>query len=87
MNDATVYFSPPEEEIIESLQTIYGVTYIEACDQVIMQKRELAYLHERRGNYELSATILKELGEWNDDKEAELQRMLAIPKPKKIILI
>jgi len=86
MNDTTVYFTPPEEEIIESLQEMYGVTYLEACERVILQKRELAYVHQQRGNYELAKTILKELGEWNDEREEEYERAKSLSKPKKIIL-
>ncbi len=87
MNDATVYFSPPEEEIIASLQEMYGATYLEACERVIMQKRELAYVHQQRGNYELAKTILKELGEWNDERQEEYKRVKALSEPKKIILL
>lgn len=87
MNDATVYFSPPEEEIIASLQEIYGVTYLEACERVIMQKRELAYVHQQRGNYELAKTILTELGEWNDQRQEEYERAKSMHHPKKIILL
>ncbi len=87
MNDATVYFSPPEEEIIASLQEIYGASYIEACERVIMQKRELAYVHQQRGNYELAKTILKELGEWNDEREEEYKHTKSLSVPKKIILL
>lgn len=85
MQSTPVYFSPPEEEIIESLQEIYQITRLEACTQVIMQKRELAYQHQRRGNIELSKVILLELGEWNDEREEEYKR-LQKPKNVKIIL-
>jgi len=87
MNNATVYFSPPEEEIISSLQEIYNLTYLEACEHVIVQKRELAFIHQTRGNYELAKTILKELGEWNDEREEEYQQAKSLAEPKKIILL
>lgn len=87
MNDATVYFSPPEEEIIASLQEIYDLTYMEACEHVIIQKRELAFIHQTRGNYELAKTILKELGEWNDERQEEYERLKDLSEPKKIILL
>lgn len=70
----TVYFSPPEEEIIESLQEIYEITYLEASHQVIMQKRELAFLHQMRGNFLLAETILRELDEWNDEIAEEFSK-------------
>ena len=88
MNQSEVYFSPPEEEMIESLQEIYGITHLEACEHVIIQKRELAIMHRARGNYELERTILKELGEWNDEREEEFQeRDLSKPGDKEIILL
>ncbi len=83
----TVYFSPPEEEIIESLREIYGITYLEAADQVIMQKRELAFMHQRRGNFALAETILKELDEWNDEVAEEFDKQKTYSTAKKIILL
>jgi len=80
-----VYFSVGEEEIIESLQEIYNITRLEACDQVIMQKRELAYQHQMRGNVELAKSLLLELGEWNDDREEEFQN--AKPSTNKKIIL
>lgn len=82
----SVYFSPPEEEIIESLQEIYGITYLEAANQVIMQKRELAFMHQRRGNFALAETLLKELEEWNDDVAEEFEKQKTYGSSKKIIL-
>jgi len=81
-----VYFSPPEQEIIESLQEIYEITYLEAANQVIMQKRELAFMHQGRGNLELAKTILLELDEWNDEQEENFSKQMIQAKPKKIIL-
>jgi carotenoid cleavage dioxygenase-like enzyme len=82
-----VYFSPPEEEIIESLQEIYGITLLEACEQVIIQKRELAFMHRGRGNYELERTILKELGEWTDEREAEFEARPKVDDIEKEIIL
>lgn len=81
-----VYFSPPEEEIIDSLQEIYGITHMEACEQVIMQKRELAFQHGCRGNFELEKTLLLDLGEWTDIREENFKKTLDIPKENVIIL-
>lgn len=86
MNEREVYFSPPEEEIIESLQEIYGITHLEACEQVIMQKRELAFMHQRRGNLPLAETLLKELGEWNDAIAEEFEQQKTYSNTKEIIL-
>ncbi len=82
-----VYFSPPEKEIIESLQEIYGITYIEAADQVIGQKRELAFLHQRRGNFALAENILKELNEWNDEVAQDMEKMKTHVTPSKKIIL
>ncbi len=82
----TVYFSPPEEEIIDSLQEIYGITYLEASNQVLMQKRELAFMHQMRGNFALAETLLKELDEWNDEVAAEFDQQKTYGTSKKIIL-
>jgi hypothetical protein len=82
----TVFFSIGEEEIIESLQEIYNITRLEACDQVIMQKRELAYQHQMRGNLELAKSLLLELGEWNDEREEDFQKVQSSTN-KKIILL
>jgi len=83
-----VYFSPPEEEIISSLQEIHGITYLEAANHVLGQKRELAFLHQRRGNYELAKVILLEIEEWNDAIAEEFEKSKeAEPSPvRKIIL-
>ena len=82
-----VYFSPPEEEIIESLCEIYGITHLEACEQVIMQKRELAFKHHQRGDFKLTKTLLLELGEWNDELQEEFDNNVTYGSEKKIILL
>ena len=82
-----VYFSPPEEEMIESLKEIYGITHLEACEQVIMQKRQLAFMYQQRGNFELAKTLFKELGEWNDELEEEFEQQKTYGSKKKIILL
>jgi len=81
-----VYFSPPEEEIIDSLQEIYGITLLEACEQVIMQKRELAFMHQRRGELALEEVLLKQLGEWNDAVAEEFEQQKTYSNKKEIIL-
>lgn len=56
-------FSVGEQEIIEGLVQTFGITYIEAVEEVVKQKRELAYYHKRLGNEELSEQLLKEIGD------------------------
>ena len=82
-----VYFSPPEEEINESLQEIYEITYLEATNQVIMQKRELAFMHQHRCDFRLAETILKELDEWNDEVAKEFNDKKTYSTKSKIILL
>ncbi len=82
----TVYFSPPEEEMIDSIQEIYGITYIEAVNQVIIQKRDLAFQHQRRGNFLLAETLLKELDEWNDEIAEEMNKQKTYGTTKKIYI-
>jgi len=81
-----VYFSPPEEEIIDSLQEIYGITYLEAANQVLMQKRELAFMHQQRGDFLLAETLLKQIDEWNDEVAEEFEQQKTYGGTKKIYL-
>lgn len=75
MNKKEVYFSVGEKEMIEILRDEYKVTYLEACDYVIGQKRELAWMHSRDGKFDLAEQILTEICEWNTELEAEFIRM------------
>ena len=63
MQRGRIYFSIGEEAIIEALVQEYGITEIQAIDHVIAQKRELAFIHAQRGNFELAKQIKKEIGE------------------------
>jgi len=88
MDDNNVYFSPPEEEMIDSLKEIYGIGHLQACETVILQKRQNAFVYQQRGNLELAEVLLKELGEWTDDRAEEFEKLEAAGKKyKKIILL
>jgi hypothetical protein len=63
MQRGKLYLSVGEEEIVKALVQNFGVTEIEAVDHVVKQKRELAFIHEMRGNTELAEQLMKELGE------------------------
>lgn len=63
MQRGKIYFSIGEEAVIESLVAAYNITEIEAIDHVIAQKRELAFIHARRGNHALAKQLRKEIGE------------------------
>ena len=87
-NKREVYFSGPEKEIIESLKEIYGITHLEATEQVLRQKRQAAYGVSMQGNFALAEHMLKEIGEWNDEVEAEMNsrgRGKAVPETKIIL--
>jgi len=63
MQRGKVYLSVGEEAIVENLVRTFNITEIEAIDHVIAQKRELAFIHQMRGNVALADQIMKELGE------------------------
>ena len=82
-----VYFSVGEKEIIAALQEHYEITYLEAANKVIEQKREAAYLYSMQGQFDLAQQLMEELDEWNDDiAEDYINRGRNIEPPKKIIL-
>ena len=61
-----VQFSVGEEEMIEGLRTQFGITYIEAVDQVIKYKYEQVIYHENQGTElgkKMADQIRRELGE------------------------
>lgn len=63
MQRGKVYFSVGEETIISELQRLFGVTELDAIQNVIAQKRELAFMHFNKGNEALAEQLLKEIGE------------------------
>jgi hypothetical protein len=81
-----IYLSVGEQNIVGELQRCYGITEIEAMDHVIAQKRELAFVHNQKGNIELARQLLKELNEWTQEAEKDFQQ-LQESKTKKIILL
>ena len=61
-----VQFSVGEEEMIEGLRSQFGITYIEAVDQVIKYKYEQVIFHEQQGTKvgdALALQLRRELGE------------------------
>ena len=52
-----------------------GATKIQAHEEVIQYKREMAVYHEQQGNVELAKQLLVEIGEWNEEHENRM------PKP------
>ena len=68
-----VIFTEPEKEIIEEMQETMGMTLIEATDNMVHYKRNLALYHEQKGNVELAEHILRELGEWDESRRTMQQ--------------
>lgn len=66
MNKVT--FTEPELEIIENMRETMGMTLIEATDNMVLYKRNLAFYHESKGNFLLAEHLLKELGEWDESR-------------------
>lgn len=84
-----VYFSVGEQDIIRALQEEFEITYIEACDRVIGQKRQAAYAYSQIGHFDLAEQMLKEIEEWNSEIEQDFinrGRGKAKEVSKKIIL-
>lgn len=82
-----VYFSVAEEEMIESIIEIYGVTEEQAKESVISNKRQNAWMYQQRGNLELAEVLLKELGEWNDTWAEEFEELRSNGKEYKKIYL
>lgn len=82
-----VYFSVGEQEIIRALQEHYEITYIEAVEKVIEQKRQAAYLYSMKGHFDLAESLLKELNEWNSEVEQDfINRGRNVNPTQKILL-
>lgn len=79
-----IYFSVAEQEILNWMVQSMGLTRFEAIEHVLGQKRELAYIHGRRGNLALRRQILQEINEWDDEMEQDYQNTAA--KEKKIYI-
>lgn len=88
MAKKNIYFCPAEEEMIKSLQEMYGIGVEQARETVIRDKRQNAFMYQQRGNLELAEVLLKELDEWNETWEEEFASLRADGKEyKKIILL
>lgn len=86
MNIMAFYLSAAEKEIIKTIQEMFGVTELEATEQHIMSKRELAYVYAQRGQFELAEHLYKELDEWNEEIRDWFKEIRAKKEPKKIIV-
>ena len=68
-----VILTEAEKEIIEHMRETMGMTLIEATDNVILYKRNLALHYEQTGNLDLAEHLLKELGEWDESRRDEMK--------------
>lgn len=75
-----------EQNIVTELQRNFGITEIEATDHMMAQKRELAFIHHTKGNFELARQLMKELDEWSEEAEKDYLKWEQ-GKTKKIILL
>lgn len=75
-----------EQSIVNELQRNFDITEIEAIDQVLAQKRELAFIHHNKGNFELARQLMIELDDWSEEAEKDYQKYEQ-SKTKKIILL
>jgi hypothetical protein len=91
MQRGNIYLSVAEEDILKYLKgyLISDCGYeevgaeSEALNQIIGQKRELAFEHGRRGNLPLSRQIKKELSEWTVEDEEFYQEQMRLLKEVK----
>lgn len=86
MKRGNIFLSLAEEEIVKHLagymMSDMGKTQTEAemqaVQEVIQQKRELAFEHGRRGNLPLMKHIKRELDEWLPEDEEYYQKTMRL---------
>ena len=80
-----IKLSIAEQEWLQVMQKLYGVSEQQALHEIIIYKREQAFGYEQQGNYELARHLLQEIDEWDDEREQEYKQR-APKKDVKIIL-
>lgn len=75
-----------EQSVVSELQRVYEITEIEAMDHMFAQKRELAFVHHTRGNFEVARQLMIELDDWSEEAEKDYL-LWEKNKTKKIILL
>ena len=63
LGNSRVYFSVGEQLLIQELVNHFGISTVEAQDQVIGYKREQLMYYSLRGNEAMVEQLKKELGE------------------------
>jgi hypothetical protein len=79
-----IHLNVAEMEWLGVMQRQFQCTEQEALNEIIMYKREQAYLYEKMGKFELSRMLLQEIDEWDDTKEEDYKQQMS--KEIKIIL-
>lgn len=79
-----IHLNLAEMEWLDVMQKMYGITEKQALNEIIEYKREMAFMHEGQGNFELARHLLQEIDEWDDTREEEYKQRVS--KEAKIIL-
>ena len=75
-----VHLSVAEQEWFGVMQRMYGCTEHEALEEILAYKREMAFMHEKEGNFALARQLLQEIDEWDDTREEEYKQRKTPPK-------
>lgn len=74
-------------EWLKAMQQLYGCTEAHALDEIIMYKREMAFMHGQQGKPELARQLLIEIDEWDEDRERDFQQREERAKDLEVKLI
>lgn len=69
-----IHLNIAEQEWLGVMQRMYGCSEQQALEEIIVYKREQAFMYEQQGNLALARHILKEIDEWDDSKEEEYKQ-------------
>ena len=81
-----IQLSVAEQEWLNHMQKMFGCTEQEALNEIIIYKREQAFMYEQQGHYELSRQILMEIDEWDGSREEEFKQFINNKNKTTIIL-
>lgn len=74
-----------EKEWLGVMMRQFGCTEQQALNEIIVYKREMAFEHGLKGNFELERHLLMEIDEWDDTREEDYKQK-ASKKDTTIIL-
>lgn len=81
-----IHLNIAEKEWLKAMQNLYGCTEQQALNEIIIYKREMAYEHGLKGNYELERLLMQEIDEWDDTREEEFKQKASKKDTTTIIL-